>query len=68
MPKKIRQLKSMLQKAGFISRKGKGSHTVWTHVRLADTRVTLSGQDGDDAKSYQENQVREAIREAENKQ
>ncbi len=65
MPKKIRNLKSMLRKAGFSWRPGKGSHTVWTHVRLPGTRVTISGNDGDDAKPYQEKQVREAIKGAE---
>ncbi|MDJ0730334.1 MAG: type II toxin-antitoxin system HicA family toxin [Crocosphaera sp.] len=31
MPKKIRELKQMLQKAGFCSRTGKGSHSNWYH-------------------------------------
>ncbi|WP_322743355.1 type II toxin-antitoxin system HicA family toxin [Sphaerospermopsis aphanizomenoides] len=31
MPNKIRELKKMLKKAGFIERPGKGSHTNWTH-------------------------------------
>ncbi len=65
MPLKIRKLKGMLRKAGFRRRSGKGSHTVWEHPRLPDKRVVLSGRDGDDAKPYQMNQVREAIREAE---
>ncbi|MFN6513960.1 MAG: type II toxin-antitoxin system HicA family toxin [Nostoc sp. CreGUA01] len=30
MPKKIRELKAMLLKAGFTYRSGKGSHTVWS--------------------------------------
>jgi predicted RNA binding protein YcfA (HicA-like mRNA interferase family) len=62
MPKKIRQLKAMLKKAGFTSRKAKGSHTRWTHPEKPRVVVTLSGQDGEDAKPYQEQQVEEAIR------
>jgi predicted RNA binding protein YcfA (HicA-like mRNA interferase family) len=65
MPLKIRKLKSILRKAGFTRKAGKGSHTVWQHPRLPDKRVVLSGHDGDDAKHYQVKQVREAIREAE---
>jgi len=64
MPKKIRELKSMLRKAGFVCRSGKGSHTVWEHARLLIGSVTLSGKDGSDAKPYQEKQVREAVRKA----
>ena len=64
MPKKVRELKAMLRKAGFSSRSGKGSHTVWSHPKLSDS-VTVSGNDGDDAKMYLEKQVRAAIKEAE---
>ncbi len=58
MPKKIRELKAILRKAGFRWRPGKGSHTVWEHP-LADKAVTLSGKDGRDARPYQEAEVRE---------
>ena len=61
MPKKIRELKATLRKAGFFSRPGKGSHTVWEHLDLDDD-FTFSGHDGDDAKSYQEKSVRELLR------
>lgn len=62
MPKKIRELKAMLRKAGFSSRPGKGSHTVWIHPALYRDQLTLSGGDGDDAKPYQEKDVREILR------
>ena len=68
MPRKIRQLKSMLRKAGFTRRPGKGSHTNWSHPRLPGQAVTVSGNDGDDAKPYQEKQVREAIKAVEENQ
>lgn len=61
MPKKIRELKAMLLKAGFVYRPGKGSHTVWSHP-LLDYSLTLSGKDGGDADRYQERDVRNAIR------
>jgi predicted RNA binding protein YcfA (HicA-like mRNA interferase family) len=64
MPKKIRELKSMLQRAGFVMRAGKGSHTVWSHAKLKES-ITVSGRDGDDAKPYQEKDVRQIIRKAE---
>jgi predicted RNA binding protein YcfA (HicA-like mRNA interferase family) len=53
MPVKIRKLKSILSKAGFAWRPGKGSHTVWTHPALPEEEITLAGKDGDDAKPYQ---------------
>jgi predicted RNA binding protein YcfA (HicA-like mRNA interferase family) len=65
MPKKIRELKAMLRKAGFTWRPGKGSHAVWTHPRLRGSPVTVAGHDGDDARPFLEKQVREAIRDVE---
>jgi predicted RNA binding protein YcfA (HicA-like mRNA interferase family) len=64
MPKKIRELKAMLKKAGFRWRPGKGSHTVWEHP-LASESVTMSGNDGQDAQRYQEKEVAERIAEVE---
>ena len=43
---------------------GKGSHRKFTHANYKGA-VTLSGQDGDDAKKYQEKQVQRAIQEVE---
>jgi hypothetical protein len=64
MPKKIRELKGLLAKAGFTCRPGKGSHTKWFHSRLPRP-VVLSGGDGDDAKPYQEADVARALRQVE---
>jgi predicted RNA binding protein YcfA (HicA-like mRNA interferase family) len=63
MPRKIRQLKSDLRKAGFVERteRGKGSHAVWEHPMHPSVFVTLSGNDGAEAQAYQEKQVRVAI-------
>jgi predicted RNA binding protein YcfA (HicA-like mRNA interferase family) len=68
MPEKVRQLKSSLSKAGFYLRPGKGSHTVWKHPLLAGTEITISGNDGDDAKPYQTKDVRKALKDLERKQ
>jgi len=62
MPRKIRELLSDLHKAGFKNRGGKGSHRNLEHH--SGLRITLSGNLGDDAKSYQEKEVAQKIREA----
>ena len=60
MPKKIRELKTLLLRSGFSGKSGKGSHTKWYHP-LLDGIVALSGKDGNDAKFYQEKDVLQAI-------
>ena len=67
MPKKIRELKAMLKKAGFQYRPGKGDHNIWTHALIPGRKVTLAGNDGDDARKYMEKDVQAAIREVERK-
>lgn len=64
MGRKNRDSKALLSKAGFGSRSGKGSHTVWSHPLLAYS-ITLSGKDGSDADHYQERDVRNALRDLE---
>ena len=61
MSKKIRELKSALLKAGFSFRSGKGSHTVWSHPLLPYS-LTLSGKDGADADRYQEQDLKNALK------
>jgi hypothetical protein len=62
MPRKLRQLRAELRRAGFVldPKRGKGSHTYWTHP-LVPYPVILSGNDGDDADHYQERDVRNAL-------
>jgi predicted RNA binding protein YcfA (HicA-like mRNA interferase family) len=67
MPKKVRDLKAMLRKAGFRWRPGKGSHTIWEHP-LAEKSVTIAGNDGSDAKKYLEREVQEQIALVESRQ
>jgi len=59
MPRKVRQLIADLEKAGFVNRGGKGSHRNFAHPR--GLRVTVSGHAGDDAKAYQERDLRRAL-------
>lgn len=57
MPRKIRELIRDLERAGYVDRGGKGSHR---NFEKAGNRVTISGQAGDDAKPYQEREVKRA--------
>jgi len=51
-----------LERTGFVNRGGKGSHRNCEHP--GGVRLTLSGQIGDDAKPYQEREVRRKIQES----
>jgi len=66
VPRAIRELVKDLRDAGFtlVRGAGKGSHRKFTHPNYQGA-VTLSGQDGDDAKKYQEKQIKRAIAEVE---
>ena len=59
MLRKVRQLIADLEQAGFVNRGGKGSHRNFMHPK--GLRVTLSGGAGDDAKHYQERDVKRAL-------
>jgi len=61
MPKKIRELIAMLEKVGFSSRGGKGSHRNFLHPTGA--KITISGKLGSDALKYQEKEVNSKIAE-----
>jgi predicted RNA binding protein YcfA (HicA-like mRNA interferase family) len=63
VPRKIRQLKADLRRAGFIedSNRGRGSHSHWRHPQVPGVKVVLSGHDGADARAYHESEVRDAI-------
>jgi predicted RNA binding protein YcfA (HicA-like mRNA interferase family) len=62
VPRKVRELISDLSRAGFspIRGGGKGSHRKFIHPFFPGA-VTISGREGDDAKPYQEKQVKQAI-------
>lgn len=63
MPRKLRQLLRELRDAGFaeLAERGKGDHAAWRHPLAPRHKLTLDGRPGDDAKPYQEKQVRAAI-------
>ena len=62
MPRKIRELISELEKAGFIDRSGKGSHRNFIHNNCP-FNVVISGKSGSDALPYQEKAVKRALKE-----
>ena len=62
MPRKIRELIRDLERAGFVDRGGKGSHRNFEHP--SGVRTTLSGKAGDDAKPYQEREIKQVIEES----
>ena len=63
MPRKIRDLIRDLKKAGFVYRGGKGNHRNFVHLNVRKP-VTISGNENEDAKHYQEKAVRLAIEES----
>lgn len=62
MPRKVRDLIRDLKRAGFVDRGGKGSHRNFVHPKVAKP-ITISGNENDDAKHYQEKAVRLALEE-----
>ena len=63
MPRKVRELIKELLDAGFVETGGKGSHRKFAHDRVSKV-VVLSGHLGDDARNYQEQAIRVAIKES----
>jgi predicted RNA binding protein YcfA (HicA-like mRNA interferase family) len=64
MPKKIRELKAMVAKIGYVLQpgRGKGSHTYWKHLLLPEEPLTIPGKDGDDAPLYLEKNIRRVLK------
>ena len=60
MPKKVRELVTALEQAGFRRKPEKGSHRKYIHPD--GRQLVLSGKDGDDAKPYQEKQVMKLVK------
>jgi predicted RNA binding protein YcfA (HicA-like mRNA interferase family) len=50
-----------LRKAGWEIEHISGSHRIFKHPKVSG-HVSLAGRDGDDAKPYEEKNVREAVR------
>jgi predicted RNA binding protein YcfA (HicA-like mRNA interferase family) len=65
MPRKIRDYKAELRQLGFMeAKRGKGSHRVWKHPRLASV-IVIAFKDGEDVPPYLEQQLRRAYRQLE---
>lgn len=60
MPRKVRQLIQDLEQAGFEFAPGKGSHRKFYHPGTRQV-VLISGGLGDDARHYQERDVKRAL-------
>ena len=63
MPRKLRELRAELRRNGVGITAQVGSHEKWKHPLVKDMYVELSGADGNDAKPYQEKDVKRLIRE-----
>ena len=61
MPRKLRELKADLPRAGFLLVRQTGSHQTWEHPNVPEAGVTLAGKDGDDAQRYQEKDVQAEV-------
>ena len=66
MPPKIRELINKLKSSGFKNRGGKGSHKNFKHP--CGICITISGKPGDDAKLYQEKDVKKALKRIKNEE
>lgn len=62
VPRKVRELAADYLRAGFrpVKKQGKGSHRKYRHPLLPGS-ILLAGQDGADAKPYQEQELRDAL-------
>jgi len=63
VPRKVRELRDDLRRAGFRQRPVSSGHTIWVHPLVAG-HVSVSGHDGDDALRYQERDVRAYVAKA----
>jgi predicted RNA binding protein YcfA (HicA-like mRNA interferase family) len=63
MPPKIRDLERQLKRAGFVLQKdrGQGSHRIYKHPKVPGSRITISGHSGNDARWYQEAEVKKVL-------
>ena len=61
MPRKKRQIRNDYRAAGFSERQGKGDHTVFSYPGLPK-HYAVDGSDGADARPYDEQDLRAALR------
>jgi hypothetical protein len=61
MPRKLRELRADLRRAGFVLDHQTGSHQLWKHPLVFGIAANLAGKDSAEAKPYQEREVRTAV-------
>lgn len=62
MPRKLRELRGDLRRAGWEIDRQTGSHQIWKHPLVPGVEVNVAGADGKDSHPYQERDVRTAVR------
>lgn len=66
MARKKRHIRADLAREGFSNCGGKGDHTVWVHPLMPGPgHVSVDSKDGDDAKPYDECNLRRALHDLE---
>jgi hypothetical protein len=61
VPRKLRKLRADLRRHGARVSSQVGSREKWKHPLVRDEYAILAGADGDDAKPYQEKDVKRLI-------
>lgn len=61
MPRKMREIRADLRKAGFQLIRQKGSHEPWKYPLLSELPITIAGKNGADAKRYVEELLEKAL-------
>jgi predicted RNA binding protein YcfA (HicA-like mRNA interferase family) len=62
MPRKLRELRADLRRAGWIMVRQTGSHQIWKHPDVPGEEVNLPGHDGEDALDWKEKRVQKALK------
>jgi len=55
---KVREARSLLRDHGYVPRRGKGSHEIWTHPADPGDPVILCDRAGADIHHYQQLRIR----------
>jgi len=59
---KLRELRAVLRRSGFVARRNGGSHEVWENALQPGCVIVLAGQDGKEAHKYQVRKVRQSCK------
>lgn len=58
---KLRELRAVLRRGGFVVRQNGTSHQVWTNPYQPSCAIVLAGSDGQEAHKYQVKRVRRVV-------